>query len=378
MAVLQGEPGSELSLLFQVSLQSFKQSVADHLLPDNTQYQSFLSGLKTRIRAAQMRASLAVNQELILLYWQIGQEILKRQQEEGWGAKVIDRLAKDLKQEFPEMKGFSRSNLKYMRSFAEAYPAGEIGQQLAGQFPWFHNCVILEKVKDPEMRLWYIQKTIQNGWSRNVLVMQIESGLYQRQGDAITNFDRTLPKPDSDLAQQLIKDPYSLDFLTLGEEAMERDLERGLVEHIRDFLMELGTGFAFVGSQYSLEVSGKEYRLDLLFYHIPLHRYVVIDLKMGEFEPQHSGQMSFYVAAVDNLLRGDRDDPTIGIILCKSKDRTTVEYALQGSHLPIGVSSYQLQSKLPTALENSLPSVEQLEIILNTAAAEIEANFEDS
>lgn len=276
------------------------------------------------------------------------------------------------------MKGFSRSNLKYMRSFAEAYPAGEIGQQLAGQFPWFHNCVILEKVKDPEMRLWYIQKTIQNGWSRNVLVMQIESGLYQRQGDAITNFDRTLPKPDSDLAQQLIKDPYSLDFLTLGEEAMERDLERGLVEHIRDFLMELGTGFAFVGSQYSLEVSGKEYRLDLLFYHIPLHRYVVIDLKMGEFEPQHSGQMSFYVAAVDNLLRGDRDDPTIGIILCKSKDRTTVEYALQGSHLPIGVSSYQLQSKLPTALENSLPSVEQLEIILNTAAAEIEANFEDS
>lgn len=347
-------------------------------LPGPSQYEAFLRALKTRIRTAQMRASLAVNQELILLYWQIGREILQRQQEEGWGAKVIDRLAKDLKREFPEMKGFSRSNLKYMRTFAEAYPAGEIGQQLAGQIPWFHNCVILEKVKDPQMRLWYIQKTIENGWSRNVLVMQIESGLHQRQGGAITNFNRTLPAPQSDLAQQLIKDPYALDFLTLGEEAQERDLEKALVEHIRDFLMELGTGFAFVGSQYPLEVSGKEYRIDLLFYHIPLHRYVVIDLKMGEFEPQHSGQMSFYVAAVDNLLRSDRDDPTIGIILCKSKDRTTVEYALQGSHLPIGVSSYQLQSNLPPSLESSLPTVEQLELALNTAAAEIEATLEDT
>ena len=352
--------------------------MTDSLFPDIARYDIFLNALKTRIRTAQTRASLAVNQELILLYWQIGQEILQRQQEEGWGAKVIDRLAKDLKREFPEMKGFSRSNLKYMRTFAEAYPAGEIGQQLAGQIPWFHNCMILEKVKDPQMRLWYVQKTIENGWSRNILVMQIESGLYQRQGGAVTNFERTLPPSQSDLAHQLIKDPYALDFLTLGEEAQERDLERGLVEHIRDFLMELGTGFAFVGSQHPLEVSGKEYRIDLLFYHIPLHRYVVIDLKMGEFEPQHSGQMSFYVAAVDNLLRTERDDPTIGIILCKSKDRTIVEYALQGSHLPIGVSSYQLQSKLPPALESSLPTVEQLEIALNMAAMEIEATLEDT
>ena len=352
--------------------------MTDSLFPDIARYDIFLNALKTRIRTAQTRASLAVNQELILLYWQIGQEILQRQQEEGWGAKVIDRLAKDLKREFPEMKGFSRSNLKYMRTFAEAYPAGEIGQQLAGQIPWFHNCMILEKVKDPQMRLWYVQKTIENGWSRNILVMQIESGLYQRQGGAVTNFERTLPPSQSDLAHQLIKDPYALDFLTLGEEAQERDLERGLVEHIRDFLMELGTGFAFVGSQHPLEVSGKEYRIDLLFYHIPLHRYVVIDLKMGEFEPQHSVQMSFYVAAVDNLLRTERDDPTIGIILCKSKDRTIVEYALQGSHLPIGVSSYQLQSKLPPALESSLPTVEQVEIALNTAAAEIEATLEDT
>jgi predicted nuclease of restriction endonuclease-like (RecB) superfamily len=352
--------------------------VTDSLFPNLVGYEAFLSALKTRIRTAQVRASLAVNQELILLYWQIGREILQRQKEEGWGAKVIDRLAQDLKREFPEMKGFSRSNLKYMRTFAEAYPAGEIGQQLAVQIPWFHNCMILEKVKDPPTRLWYIQKTIANGWSRNILVMQIESGLHERQGGAITNFERTLPPSQSDLAHQLIKDPYALDFLTLGEEAQERDLERGLVEHIRDFLMELGTGFAFVGSQHPLEVSGKEYRIDLLFYHIPLHRYVVIDLKMGEFEPQHSGQMGFYVAAVDNLLRTERDDPTIGIILCKSKDRTLVEYALQGSHLPIGVSSYQLQSKLPPALESSLPSVAQLEIVLNTAVASIEATLDET
>jgi predicted nuclease of restriction endonuclease-like (RecB) superfamily len=211
----------------------------------------------------------------------------------------------------------------------------------------------------------------------DILVMQIETGLYDRQGGAITNFERTLPKPQSDLAQQIVKDPYALNFLTLSDEVQERDLERGLVSHIRDFLMELGTGFAFVGSQYPLEVSGKEYRLDLLFYHIPLHRYVVIDLKMGEFEPQHSGQMSFYVAAVDNILRTERDDPTIGIILCKSKDRTTVEYALQGSNQPISVSSYQFQSRLPPALEKSLPTVEQLEIALNTAIAQIEASPEE-
>jgi len=264
-----------------------------------------------------------------------------------------------------------------MRAFAEAYPDEAIVQRSAGQIPWRHNQVLLDKLKKLEERLWYAQKSLEGGWSRDILVMQIESRLYDRQGGAITNFERTLPKPQSDLAQQIVKDPYALDFLTLSDEAQERDLERGLVSHIRDFLMELGTGFAFVGSQYSLEVSGKEYRLDLLFYHIPLHRYVVIDLKMGEFEPQHSGQMSFYVTAVDNILRTERDDPTIGIILCKSKDRTTVEYALQGSNQPIGVSSYQFQSKLPPALEKSLPTVEQLEIVLNTAIAQIEASPEE-
>jgi len=351
--------------------------VTDSLFPDTARYNAFFNALKTRIRTTQLRASVAVNQELILLYWHIGREILKRQQEEGWGSKVVNRLAQDLKQEFPDMKGFSRTNLLYMRAFAEAYPDEAIVQRNAGQIPWRHNQVILDKLKSLEERLWYAQKSLEGGWSRDILVMQIESGLYDRQGGAITNFERTLPKPQSDLAQQIVKDPYALDFLTLSDEAQERDLERGLVSHIRDFLMELGTGFAFVGSQYPLEVSGKEYRIDLLFYHIPLHRYVVIDLKMGEFEPQHSGQMSFYVAAVDNILRTERDDSTIGIILCKSKDRTTVEYALQGSNQPISVSSYQFQSKLPPALQKSLPTAEQLEIAINTAIAQIEASPED-
>ena len=346
--------------------------MTDSLFPDLARYDAFLGALKTRIRTAQVKAAFAVNQELILLYWHIGREILKRQQEEGWGAKVIDRLAKDLKHEFPDMKGFSRTNLLYMRAFAEAYTDEQIVQQVVGQIPWGHNIALLEKLKSPEERAWYARATVTNGWSRNILVMQIETRLYERQGGAITNFERTLAKPDSDLTRQILRDPYHFEFLSLSQDAKERDMERGLVDHIRDFLMELGMGFAFVGSQYSLEVGGKEFRIDLLFYHIPLHRYVVIDLKMGEFEPQHSGQMGFYVAAVDNLLRGERDDPTIGIILCKSKERSIVEYALQGSNQPIGVSSYQLQSTLPQGLEKNLPTVEQLEMELDSAVAEIE------
>ena len=351
--------------------------MTDSLFPDLARYDAFLSALKTRIRTAQVRAAIAVNQELVLLYWQIGREILERQQEEGWGAKVIERLAKDLKHEFPDIKGFSRTNLLYMRAFASAYPEEEIVLRCAGQIPWRHNQVLLDKLKSLDERLWYAQKSLDNGWSRDILVLQIESDLYTRQGGAITNFERTLPALDSDLAKGLLKDPYNLDFLSLSEDAKERDMERGLVEHIRKFLMELGVGFAFVGTQYALEVSGKEYRLDMLFYHIPLHRYVVIDLKMGEFQPEHSGQMSFYVAAVDNLLRSDRDDPTIGIILCKSKDRTTVEYALQGNQQPIGVSSYQLQSNLPEGLDKNLPTVEQLQMELNIAMAEMEGKTQD-
>ena len=347
------------------------------LFPEEENYFALLNGLKQRIRTAQVKAALAVNKELVLLYWQIGREILTRQQAEGWGTKVIERLAKDLKREFETMKGLSRSNLLYMRAFAEAWPDEQIVQQLVGQIPWGHNIQLLDKIANRDERTWYARKTIENGWSRNVLVLQIESGLYARQGGAITNFERTLPKPQSDLAQQLIKDPYNFDFLTIGDAAQERELENALVRHIRDFLLELGLGFSFMGSQYPIEVDGKEYRMDLLFYHVQLHCYVVIDLKMGDFEPQHSGQMSFYVAAVDNLLRSNRDDPTIGIILCKNKSKTTVEYALQGNIQPIGVSTFQTATQLPQALRAGLPTPEQLEMELESAIQEIKSQTED-
>ncbi|MBE9160084.1 DUF1016 family protein [Nodosilinea sp. LEGE 06152] len=335
-------------------------------------YADFLNGLKSRIRTAQVKAALAVNQELIHLYWQIGNEILTRQQDQGWGGKVIERLAKDLKREFPDISGFSQTNLKYMRAFAEAYSEEEIGQRSVGQLPWRHNIALITKIKEQQARLWYAHKAVENGWSRDILVMQIESDLFARLGGAVTNFERVLPAPQSDLAQQLVKDPYNFDFLTLAEEAQERDLERGLVDHIRDFLLELGMGFSFLGSQYPLVVSGKEYRLDILFYHVKLHCYVVVDLKMREFEPQHSGQMSFYVAAVDNLMRNELDAPTIGIILCRSKDKTIVEYALQGTQQPIGVSTFQTQGELPPDIQSSLPTVEQFELELNIAIEEIE------
>ncbi|MBD2261030.1 PDDEXK nuclease domain-containing protein [Pseudanabaena sp. FACHB-2040] len=336
------------------------------LLSDSN-YAAFLDELKGRIRNAQVKAALAVNQELIRLYWQLGREILVKQKQEGWGARIIERLAKDLKQEFPEMKGFSRSNLKYMRAFADAYSEEQIGQQLVGQIPWGHNVRILELVKNPEERLRYIQQTIENGWSRNVLVMQIESGLYKRQGGAISNFDRTLPSPQSDLAQQIIKDPYNFDFLTLAKGARERELEKGLVDHIRDFLLELGLGFAFLGSQYPIEVDGREYRLDLLFYHIHLRCFVVIDLKMGEFIPEYSGKMNFYVSAVDDMLKNPSDNPTIGIILCKSKSKTTAEYALRNLSTPVAISTHHL----PDQLQDNLPSIEQLEMELSTVIAEV-------
>ncbi len=286
--------------------------------PSTQNYTALLASIKERIQSAQVRAALAVNSELVLLYWGIGSEITRRQKEEGWGTKVIDNLARDLKRSFPDMQGFSLRNLKYMKSFAEAWPEEQIVQQAAALLPWFHNCVLLDKVKDPEERLWYIREAIQNGWSRNVLVIQIEAGLFRRQGKALTNFQRTLPAPQSDLAQQLLKDPYNFDFLTLSVDAHERDLERGLLAHLRSFLLELGVGFSFVGSQYPLEVAGEDYRIDLLFYHLKLRCFVVIDLKGGAFKPEYTGKMNFYLAAVDDLLKHPSDQPSIGLILCKS------------------------------------------------------------
>jgi predicted nuclease of restriction endonuclease-like (RecB) superfamily len=317
------------------------------LLPNSKVYRDLLANVKAQIRTARVRAALAANRELVLLYWQIGREILTRQRQEGWGTRVIDRLAQDLHVEFPDMQGLSTRNLKYMRSFAEAWPEQPIVQQLAAQLPWFHNCVLLDKVKAPTERLWYAEQTIENGWSRNVLVMQIESGLYRRQGSATTNFQTTLPQPDSDLAQQLIKDPYMFDFLALAKDARERELESGLLVHLRDFLLELGTGFAFVGSQVPLEVGGEDFRLDLLFYHLKLRSYVAIELKMGPFKPEYAGKMNFYLAVIDDLLRHPDDKPSIGLILCKEKNRVVAEYALRNVTTPLGVSEF----KLPTVEE---------------------------
>lgn len=340
----------------------------DALIPSD--YEQVLSSLKQRIQQAQISAALSVNRHLVLLYWQIGREILQRQQQEGWGAKVIDRLARDLRVAFPEMRGFSSRNLKYMRAFAAAYLDEAIVQQPAAQLPWFHTCILLDKVKDAEMRLWYMRAAVDYGWSRDVLAHQIDTGLYQRQGQAVTNFDRTLPAPQSELARQLLKDPYNFDFLTLGAEAHERDLERGLLDHLRDFLLELGVGFAFLGSQYHLEVSKKDFYIDLLFYHVRLRCYVVVDLKIGDFEPEYAGKMNFYLAAVDAQLRHAEDQPSIGLILCRTHDRLIAEYALRDMRAPLGVATYRLTDALPLELKDSLPTISELERTLPPLSAE--------
>jgi len=333
----------------------------EDLISSSKSYQDLLASLKSQIRTAQVRAALSVNRELVLLYWQIGREILARQQEQGWGAKVIDQLAKDLHQAFPDMQGFSPRNLNYMRTLAEAWPDEAIVQQAVAQIPWGHNVRLLDLVKNAEERLWYIEQAIMNGWSRSVLVIQIESGLCQRQGKALTNFQATLPAPQSDLAQQLIKDPYNFDFLTLTKEARERDLERGLLEHLRQFLIELGVGFAFVGSQVPLEVGGEDFKLDLLFYHLKLRCFVVIDLKMTPFKPEYAGKMNFYLAAVDDRLRHPDDQPSIGLVLCKAKNRIIAEYALRNVATPIGISEFRHLEQLPEQLKGTLPTIEEIE-----------------
>jgi predicted nuclease of restriction endonuclease-like (RecB) superfamily len=337
-------------------------------------YAALLDELKARIRAAQVKAALSVNRELILLYWDIGKSIVERQRKEGWGRSVVERLARDLQAEFPGISGFSPQNMWYMRAFYLAWtvevanlqqPVGELDgenlPQAVGEIPWGHNVQLLSKLNDPSKRFWYAQKTIEHGWSRAVLVHQIESSLYERQGKAVTNFDRALPPPQSDLARQALKDPYVFDFLTLTEDAAERELERGLLAHIRKFLLELGTGFAFVGQQHHLEVGGEDFYLDLLFYHLRLRCYVVIDLKVEPFRPEFAGKMNFYLSAVDDRLRQQDDKPSIGLILCKDKSKIIVEYALRDTRKPMGVASYRLTASLPRHLKGSLPSIEELE-----------------
>ena len=324
-------------------------------------YADWLSDLKSRIHTAQQRATLAANRELVLLYWQIGRDILTRQAAQGWGAKVIERLALDLRVAFPEMKGFSPRNLKYMRAFAEAWPDVQFVQRAAAQLPWGHNLVLLDKLPSPETRRWYAAKAIEHNWSRTILVMQIEARLLERTGAAVTNFTTSLPKPQSDLARESLKDPYRFDFLGLTEKAHERVVEIALIKHVTDFLLELGAGFAFVGRQVLLDVGGDEFFIDLLFYHLKLRCYVVIEIKGGKFKPDHLGQLGFYLTAVDAQIKHPQDGPTIGLLLCTSKNKVVAEYALRNSAQPLGVAQYQLLESLPEELQTSLPSIEQIE-----------------
>jgi predicted nuclease of restriction endonuclease-like (RecB) superfamily len=344
--------------------------VSDSLLPPS--YDRVLIDLKQRIQSTQLKAAVAINRELTLLYWYIGQQLSLRHQQERWGTKIIDRLAQDLKQEFPNINGFSSRNLRYMRAFAEAYPEEVMLQRSVATLPWRHNILLLEKLKDPEQRLWYADQSVQNGWSSDILALQIESNLMGRQGEATTNFDRILPAPQSDLARQLLKDPYHFPFLNLEKDAQERDLERGLVTHIREFLLELGVGFSFVGSQYPITIDGQEFKLDLLFYHLKLRCFIVIDLKMTPFEPEYSGKMNFYVSAVDELLKHPTDEPTIGIILCRSKSKAIAEFSLRGMTQPIGISTHRIGNPIPEALQGALPTPEQLEGEINAAIAALE------
>ncbi|MCH8621004.1 PDDEXK nuclease domain-containing protein [Undibacterium sp. TS12] len=331
------------------------------LTPPPAGYAEWLLDLKSRIHSAQQRATLAVNRELVVLYWQIGSDILARQEQQGWGARVVDRLAQDLRNAFPDMKGFSPRNLKYMRAFAQAWPEAEFVQQAAAQLPWFHLCTLIDKLKTREERDWYLAQAIEHGWSRNILVIQIETRLKDRIGAALSNFATRLPQPQSELARESLKDPYRLDFLGLGKEAEERDIEAALVRHITQFLLELGAGFAYVGRQVHVEVGGDDFFVDLLFYHLKLRCYVVIEIKAGKFKPEHLGQLSFYMTAVDKQIKQEQDAATIGLLLCKSKNKVVAEYALHDSSRPMGIAEYQLVESLPAQLQTSLPSIEQLE-----------------
>ncbi len=345
-------------------------------------YAALLTDIRQRVRQAQTRAVMAVNAELIRLYWEIGSLIVGRQQHEGWGARVIPRLARDLHNELPEEKGFSERNIKRMLAFFRAYPhLGKVPQPVAQMdseaqgpqavalfppdlllaLPWGHHAELMAKVKEPAIRRWYMQAAVQFGWSRNILVMQIESAAHNRQGRATTNFAARLPPPESDMAQQTLKDPYVFDFLTLAEGYRERELETALIAHLEKFLLELGQGFAFVGRQYHLDLGGDDFYIDLLFYHLKLRCYVVIDLKRGAFKPEYAGKMNFYCNVVDDRLRHADDAPTIGLILCQLPNRVLAEYALRGIDKPIGVSTFELTRALPTDLQSSLPSIEAIE-----------------
>jgi len=372
---------------------------ATALLP--TSYAPWLTALKARVRSAQLQAAARVNHELLRLYWDLGRAIADRQKQAGWGAGIIPRLAADLHAEFPDMAGFSERNFGRMVAFYREYPdlfailpqpaaqfdpvnrvalispppvakldladpASPLLQPLAAKLPWAHHVILLEKVKDLDARAWYMQAAVEHGWSRSVLAVQIAQRAHRRAGKAVTNFAATLPPPQSDLAQQTLRDPYVFDFLTLSTAARERELEQGLIDHVQQFLVSLGAGFAFVGRQVHLEVGGEDYYLDLLFYHLKLRCFVVIDLKAREFTPEAAGKMNFYLSAVDAQLRHRDDQPSLGLLLCREKNRLTVEYALRDVKKPIGVAEWRtrLVASLPKKLRSSLPTVAQIEASL--------------
>ena len=326
-------------------------------------YATLLAELKQRIGGERLRMVLSANAAMVLLYWDIGRTILDRQSKEGWGAKVIDRLSNDLREAFPDMKGLSPRNLKYMRAFAEAWPDKAIVQGPLAQITWYHNIALIEKLETPEDRLWYARKIVEQGWSQSVLCIQIEAGLHERQGKAITNFSATLPPADSDMAAQVFKDPYLFDFLGTADPRREREVEQALTDHIQRFLLELGAGFAFMGRQVHLEVESQDFYLDLLFYHVKLRCYVVVELKAVPFDPAFVGQLNLYLSAVDDLMRQPDDKPTIGLLLCRSKKKLIVEYALRDFKKPIGVASWQTRivKSLPKEFRGILPSVEDIE-----------------
>jgi len=345
---------------------------------DITDYHIFIKEIKEKVYRSQIKASISVNRELLYLYWEIAKGILEKQQNSNWGDKVVERLSEELKMEFPHMKGFSKRNIESMRKWYiywnEDFTKQDVSQlslENIFQIPWGHNIKIIQKSRSKEEAIFYVNNTIENNWSRNVLVHQIEAGLYGREGKAVSNFKEKLPDTHSDLAIQTLKDPYLFDFLTLTERYNKRELEDALVDNITKFLLELGAGFSYIGRQYKLEVGSEEFYIDLLFYHVRLHSYVVIELKTGDFKPEYAGKLNFYVSVVDDKLANKEvDRPTIGILICKSKNNMVVEYSLKGIEKPIGVSEYELTQVLPKELKSALPSVEELEAELENLEVE--------
>lgn len=343
-------------------------SVAENSLHLFPEYKEFIIQIKTQIRSARMRAALAVNSEVIKLYWYIGKQILQRQQTVEWGGKLIQTLSNDLRLAFPETHGYSIANLKRMKLFAETFPDPEIGSQAVSQLPWGHICTIIHKVKNIPERDWYINQTLVHSWRRETLERNIEQNLYNRQvleTEKISNYTNILPLPQSQLAQELLKQPYNFDFLGLHDEALEREIEHASVEHISKVIVELGKGFAFVGNQYPISLQDNEYFIDMLFYHLKLHCYVVVELKATKFKPEHTGKLNFYLNLVDDFVKMPEDKPTIGLLLCRSRNKFEAEYSLKGIDKPIGISEYELSQAIPEDIRSNLPSIQELEAELN-------------